>query len=50
MTPSVTTSLAGRCGLVVGIANESSIATGCARAFAAAGATLAATYVNDRAL
>jgi enoyl-[acyl-carrier protein] reductase I len=34
----------------VGIANEASIAAGCARAFAAAGAELAVTYVNDKAL
>ena len=49
MTPSPTTSLKGKRGLVVGIANEASIAAGCARAFTAAGATLAATYVNDKA-
>jgi len=36
-------------GLVVGIANEHSIAAGCARAFASAGATLAATYLNEHA-
>jgi len=36
-------------GLIVGIANESSIAAGCAEAFAGAGAILAATYLNDRA-
>lgn len=41
--------LRGKRGLVIGIANEHSIATGCARAFRAAGATLAATYLNDRA-
>ena len=40
----------GKRGLVVGIANKSSIAAGCARAFVAAGATLAATYLNDKAL
>jgi enoyl-[acyl-carrier protein] reductase I len=50
MTQALLSSLRGKCGLVVGIANESSIAAGCARAFAAAGATLAATYVNDKAL
>jgi enoyl-[acyl-carrier protein] reductase I len=50
MQPSVTTSLHGKRGLVVGIANQSSIAAGCARAFVAAGATLAATYLNDKAL
>ncbi|WP_293902892.1 hypothetical protein [Phenylobacterium sp.] len=31
--------LAGKRGLVVGIANDDSIAAGCARAFSAAGAT-----------
>ncbi len=42
-------SLRGRRGLVLGIANEHSIAYGCARAFRAAGAELAVTYVNDKA-
>ncbi len=42
-------SLAGKRGLVLGIANEHSIATGCARAFAACGATLAATYLDEKA-
>jgi enoyl-[acyl-carrier protein] reductase I len=46
----LSTSLHGKRGLVVGIANESSIAAGCARAFAAQGAVLAATYLNDKAL
>jgi enoyl-[acyl-carrier protein] reductase I len=46
----VTTGLRGKRGLVVGIANEASIAAGCARAFSAAGASLAATYLNDKAL
>jgi enoyl-[acyl-carrier protein] reductase I len=41
--------LAGKVGLVIGIANEHSIASGCARAFAGAGATLAATYLNEKA-
>jgi enoyl-[acyl-carrier protein] reductase I len=41
--------LRGKRGLVVGIANEHSIAAGCATQFAAAGATLAATYLNARA-
>lgn len=49
MTPLISTSLQGKRGLVVGIANEASIAAGCARAFAAAGATLAITYLNDKA-
>lgn len=44
------TSLQGKRGLVVGIANDASIAAGCARAFAAAGAELAATFVGDKAL
>ncbi|WP_228535755.1 enoyl-ACP reductase FabI [Noviherbaspirillum malthae] len=39
----------GRRGLVLGIANEHSIAYGCARAFRVAGAELAVTYVNDKA-
>lgn len=43
------TSLQGKRGLVVGIANDMSIATGCAEAFRAAGAELAVTYLNDKA-
>lgn len=41
--------LAGRKTLVVGIANEHSIAYGCARAFRDAGANLAVTWLNDKA-
>ncbi|MCQ0987271.1 enoyl-ACP reductase FabI [Jiella marina] len=41
--------LRGKRGLVIGIANEHSIASGCAAAFAKAGAKLAATYVNEKA-
>lgn len=41
--------LSGKRGLVVGIANEHSIAAGCARIFADAGAILAATYLNAKA-
>ncbi|WP_454884222.1 enoyl-ACP reductase FabI [Sphingomonas oryzagri] len=41
--------LAGKRGLVVGIANEHSIAAGCARAFRDCGATLAATYLDKKA-
>ena len=41
--------LAGKKGLVIGIANEHSIAWGCAKAFHEAGAKLAATYLNDKA-
>jgi enoyl-[acyl-carrier protein] reductase I len=43
------TLLKGKRGLVVGIANEHSIATGCALACHAAGAELAITYANDKA-
>jgi enoyl-[acyl-carrier protein] reductase I len=39
----------GRRGLIVGIANEHSIAWGCAKAFRALGADLAVTYLNDKA-
>lgn len=42
-------SLAGQKILVVGIANEYSIAWGCAKAFRAQGADLAITYLNDKA-
>jgi enoyl-[acyl-carrier protein] reductase I len=49
MKPPITTSLQGKRGLIVGIANDASIAAGCARAFVAAGAELAATYLNDKA-
>ena len=41
--------LEGRKGLIVGIANDRSIAWGCARAFRAFGAELAITYLNDKA-
>lgn len=41
--------LAGKRGLVVGIANDKSIAAGCAHAFARCGARLAATYLNEKA-
>jgi enoyl-[acyl-carrier protein] reductase I len=41
--------LRGKRGLVIGIANEHSIAAGCAEVFAASGARLAATYVNAKA-
>jgi len=36
-------------GLIVGIANEYSIAWGCAKACRALGAELAVTYLNDKA-
>lgn len=41
--------LEGKKGLVVGIANDKSIAWGCAAAFRAFGAELAVTYLNDKA-
>ena len=41
--------LEGKKGLVIGIANENSIAYGCARAFRSFGAELAITYLNDKA-
>lgn len=41
--------LAGKRGLVTGIANADSIAWGCAKAFRAMGAELAVTYLNDKA-
>lgn len=41
--------LSGKKGLVVGIANDKSIAWGCAKAFHAAGAELAVTYLNAKA-
>jgi len=44
-----TITLAGKRGLVVGIANESSIAHGCAKAFRELGADLAVTYLNAKA-
>jgi len=42
-------SLAGRKGLITGIANDQSIAWGCAKAFRFLEADLAVTYLNDRA-
>jgi enoyl-[acyl-carrier protein] reductase I len=42
-------SLEGKKGLVVGIANEDSLAYGCAKAFRGFGAELAITYLNDKA-
>lgn len=41
--------LAGANALVVGIANDHSIAYGCAKAFRTAGAELAITWLNDKA-
>jgi enoyl-[acyl-carrier protein] reductase I len=47
--PRVHASLEGRKALVVGIANESSIAWGCAKWLRALGADVAVTYLNDKA-
>src|ERR1700745_3942253 len=48
--PAVKTRLLdGKKGLIVGIANDQSIAWGCAKAFRAFGADLAVTYLNEKA-
>jgi enoyl-[acyl-carrier protein] reductase I len=47
--PSSLALLKGRKALVTGIANDQSIAWGCAKAFRAFGADLAITYLNDKA-
>ena len=41
--------LEGKRGLIVGIANDHSIAWGCAKAFRALGSQLAVTYLNEKA-
>lgn len=41
--------LTGQKALVVGVANDQSIAYGCARAFRAQGADIAVTYLNEKA-
>ena len=41
--------LSGKKGFVLGIANEHSLAYGCAQAFRALGAELAVTYLNEKA-
>ena len=41
--------LEGKRGLIVGIANDQSIAWGCAKAFRALGADIAVTYLNEKA-
>ncbi len=46
--PETKVALKGRKGLIVGIANDQSIAWGCAKAFRALGADLAVTYLNDK--
>jgi enoyl-[acyl-carrier protein] reductase I len=49
MSESIRPVLAGHKALVVGIANEHSIAYGCAKAFRTAGADLAVTWLSDKA-
>src|SRR5262249_20275261 len=41
--------LAGQKALVIGVANDRSIAWGCAQAMRRSGAEIAMTYLNDRA-
>ena len=41
--------LSGQKALIIGVANDQSIAYGCAKAFAEVGAELAITWLNDRA-
>jgi enoyl-[acyl-carrier protein] reductase I len=47
--PEARIALKGKKGLIVGIANDQSIAWGCAKAFRGLGADLAVTYLNDKA-
>src|SRR6187401_2514918 len=47
--PETKVALKGKKGLIVGIANDQSVAWGCAKAFRALGAELAVTYLNDKA-
>jgi enoyl-[acyl-carrier protein] reductase I len=49
MSDAIRPVLAGKKALVVGIANEHSIAYGCATAFHTAGAELAVTWLNEKA-
>jgi enoyl-[acyl-carrier protein] reductase I len=49
MTDAIPPVLDGTNALVVGIANDQSIAYGCAKAFRTAGAELAITWLNDKA-
>jgi enoyl-[acyl-carrier-protein] reductase (NADH) len=41
--------LAGKKALVIGVANDQSIAYGCAKAFRTVGADVAITWLNERA-
>jgi enoyl-[acyl-carrier protein] reductase I len=49
MIPVSSTPLANKKGLVTGLANDQSIAWGCAQAFRRLGADLAVTYLNEKA-
>ena len=49
MTDAIRPVLAGTKALVVGVANDQSIAYGCAKAFRTAGAELGVTWLNDKA-
>src|SRR4051812_28411059 len=49
MTETLRPVLTGQKALVVGVANDQSIAYGCAKAFHSVGAELALTWLNDRA-
>ncbi|HVJ41803.1 MAG TPA: enoyl-ACP reductase FabI [Dongiaceae bacterium] len=49
MTETINPVLAGKKALVIGIANDQSIAYGCAKAFRMAGAELAVSWLNDKA-
>ena len=49
MTDTIRPVLAGTKALVVGVANDQSIAYGCAKAFRTAGAELGVTWLNDKA-
>jgi len=49
MTGQIRPVLTGHKSLIVGIANDDSIAYGCAKAFREAGAELAVTWLNDKA-
>ena len=50
MTPDIPRPvLKGKKALVIGVANDSSIAYGCAKAFRELGADVAITYLNDKA-
>ena len=49
MTDTIRPVLTGNKALVVGVANDQSIAYGCAKAFRTAGADLAITWLNDKA-